>query len=78
MTSQPGVACWKWLNSPVRKQIVTAIPNAPGALAPALKLVSDANVNVEYAYGGGAEAGPTALVVLGVEEAMRAAAAAGV
>ena len=61
-----------------RDVIVTAIPNAPGALAPTLKLVSDANVNVEYAYGGGAEAGPTALVVLGVEDAMRAAAAAGV
>jgi hypothetical protein len=58
--------------------IVTAIPNAPGALAPTLKLVSDANVNVEYAYGGGADAGPTAMIVLGVDDAMRAAAAAGV
>jgi hypothetical protein len=58
--------------------IVAAIPNAPGALAPTLKLVSDANVNVEYAYGGGADAGPTAMIVLGVEDAMRASAAAGV
>ena len=38
--------------------IVTAIPNAPGALAPTLKLVSDANVNVEYAYGGGVRRRP--------------------
>jgi len=61
-----------------RDVIVTAIPHSPGSLAPALKLVSDANVNVEYAYGGGADSGSTALVVLGVEDAMRAAAAAGV
>jgi hypothetical protein len=60
-----------------RDVIVTAVPNAPGALAPALKLVSDANINVEYAYGGSADAGPTAIVVLGVDYAIRAAAAAG-
>jgi hypothetical protein len=61
-----------------RDVLMTAVPNAPGALAPALKLVSDANINVEYAYGGGADTGPTALVVLGVDDAMRASAAAGV
>jgi hypothetical protein len=58
--------------------IVTAVPNAPGALYPMLKLVADANINVEYMYGGGVDTGPTALIVLGVEDAMRAAAAAGV
>jgi hypothetical protein len=58
--------------------IVTSMPNVPGALGPALRLVAEANVNVEYAYGGGADAGPSALVVLGVDDAMRAAAAAGV
>ena len=61
-----------------RDVIIMAVPNAPGALAPALKLVSDANINVEYAYGGGADTGPTAVVVLGVDDAMRASAAAGV
>jgi hypothetical protein len=61
-----------------RSVIVTAVPNAPGALAPALKLISDAGVNVEYAYGGGSEGSPTATIVLGVEYAERAAAAAGV
>ena len=61
-----------------RDVIVIAVPNAPGALAPALKLVGDAAVNVEYAYGGGAEGSPTATIVLGVEDAQRAAAAAGV
>jgi len=61
-----------------RDVIVVAIPNAPGALAPALGLVSDASVNVEYAYGGAPEGSPTATVVLGVNDAMRAAAASGV
>ena len=61
-----------------RNVIVTAVPNAPGALAPALKLVSDAGVNIEYAYGGGSESSPTASIVLGVDDAERASAAAGV
>ena len=61
-----------------RDVIVTSIPNAPGALAPVLRLVGDASVNVEYAYGGAAEGSPTATLVLGVEDAARASAAAGV
>jgi hypothetical protein len=62
-----------------RDVIVTAVPNAPGSLAPALKLVSDANVNIEYAYGGGPDgAAGSAVVVLGVDDARRAAAAAGI
>src|SRR5437763_3643778 len=61
-----------------RNVIVTAVPNAPGALAPALRLVADANVNVEYAYSGAPDAGPVALVVLGVDDAPRASAAAGI
>ena len=61
-----------------RNVIVTAVPNAPGALAPALKLISDAGVNIEYAYGGAAEGSPTATIVIGVDDAARAAAAAGV
>jgi hypothetical protein len=61
-----------------RDVIVTTVPNTPGALAPALQLVTDADVNVEYAYGGGAEGSITATIVLGVENAQRAAAAAGV
>ena len=61
-----------------RDVIVTSVPNAPGALAPALRLVADANVNVEYAYSGAGETSATASVVLGVDDAQRAAAAAGV
>jgi hypothetical protein len=61
-----------------RDVIVIASSNAPGSLAPALQLVRDAGVNVEYAYGGGPEASPTAVIVLGVDDAVRAASAAGV
>jgi len=61
-----------------RDVIMTTVPNAPGALAPALRLVSDADVNVEYAYGGGGDGATTAVIVLGVADAQRAAAAAGV
>ena len=61
-----------------REVIVTSIPNVPGSLAPALRLVSDADVNIEYAYGGAAEGGATATIVLGVDNAVRASAAAGV
>ena len=61
-----------------RDVIVMAVPNGAGALAPALKLVADASVNVEYAYAGAADGSPTAVVVLGVDHAQRAASAAGV
>ena len=61
-----------------RDVIVTSVPNAPGALAPALRLVADASVNVEYAYSGAAETSAMASVVLGVDNAQRAAAAAGI
>ena len=62
----------------VRDVILMSVPNMPGSLAPALRLVADAGVNVEYAYGGANEGSPTAAIVLGVEDAMRASAAAGV
>ena len=61
-----------------RDVIVTTVPNSAGALAPALRLAAEGGVNVEYAYGGGVDAGPSAVIVLGVDDAIRAAAAAGV
>ena len=60
-----------------RDVIVTAIPNVPGALAPVLRLAADAGVNLDYTYGGGAEGGSTATLVLGVDDAARASAASG-
>jgi hypothetical protein len=60
-----------------RDVLVCSLSNAPGALAGPLRLVAEAGVNVEYAYGGGAD-GATASVVLGVDDAMRASSAAGI
>ena len=61
-----------------RDVLVTTVSNTPGALAQPLRLVSEANINIDYAYGGGSEAAPTATIVLGVDNAQRAAAAAGI
>ena len=61
-----------------RDVIVLAVSNTPGSLAPALRLIRDAGVNIEYAYGSGSEISPMASIVLGVDDAQRAAAAAGV
>jgi hypothetical protein len=61
-----------------RDVILINVPNIPGALAPALRLVSDAGVNIEYAYAGATEMASIAAVIVGVGDARRAAAAAGV
>jgi|SRR5581483_5629617 hypothetical protein len=61
-----------------REVILLASSNTPGALASVLRLVRDAGINVEYAYGGASESSATAAIVLGVDDAVRAAAAAGV
>jgi len=61
-----------------RDVILVQVSNAPGALAPVLRLIGDVGVNVEYAYGGGPEASPTSSIVIGVDDAVRASAAAGV
>jgi hypothetical protein len=60
-----------------RDVLVIAIGNTPGALAPALRLIGDANVNIDYAYGGAGETGDTASIVIGVEHVLKASAAAG-
>jgi hypothetical protein len=61
-----------------RDVIVMAVANGPGGLTGPLALVADAGVNVEYAYGGAGETAAAASVVLGVDDAQRAAARAGV
>jgi len=61
-----------------RDVMMTAVPNAPGSLAPALRLISDAGINIDYAYGGAGETGDTASIVIAVEHVMKAAAATGI
>src|ERR1700681_4207837 len=59
-----------------RDVLLVAVSNAPGGLAPVLALISDAGINIEYAYGGSSDASPSAAVILGVGDPIRAAAAA--
>ena len=61
-----------------RDVVFVALSNGPGALAAVLKLVSDAGVNIDYVYAAAAEGAASAAVVIGVDDAPRAATAAGV
>ena len=61
-----------------RDVLYTVLPNEPGALARVGRMVASAGVNLEYAYGTGIEGSAMASVVLGVEDAQRASAAAGI
>jgi hypothetical protein len=54
------------------------MPNDPGALGRAAKLLADAGVNVEYLYSTAVEGHPMAAVVIGVPDALKASSAAGI
>jgi hypothetical protein len=57
--------------------LLIAAGHQPGGLAPTLALMADAGVNVNYAYGAGAEGTATSAVVVGVDDPLRASAAVG-
>ena len=61
-----------------RDVLYTVMPNDPGALGRAARLLADAGVNVEYLYVTAVESSPMAAVVIGVPDAMKASAAAGI
>src|SRR5262249_15918119 len=61
-----------------RDVLLVDVPNGPGALAPVLWLAADPGTNVEYAYGGASEGAQTAAIILGVDDAQRVGAAAGI
>ena len=63
-----------------REVLFVRVPHGPGALAPVLALIAEAGINVEYAYGAPGDPGlpGQAAIVLGVDDAMGAATAAGV
>lgn len=61
-----------------REVLVVGASSGFDALAAVLSMMADAGVNVEYAYGGSADPRAQPAVVIGVDEPMRAAAAAGV
>lgn len=61
-----------------RDVLVTSVPDGPGTLVPVLRLIADAGVNLEYAYGAAGGPSGIATVVLGVDDAGRASAASGI
>ncbi len=61
-----------------RDVLYIELPNDPGALSGVARLLADAGVDLEYAYGSAADGAPTAAIVAGVPDAQRASAAAGV
>ncbi len=61
-----------------RDVLFVQLPNEPGALGRAAQMLSNADVNVEYAYASALEDQTMAVVVVGVEDAQRASMSAGV
>jgi hypothetical protein len=60
-----------------REILYTLLPNTPGALAAATRLLAEGDVNLEYAYVAAVEGAAMAAAVFGVANAARASAAAG-
>lgn len=61
-----------------REVLFTSLTNRAGALVGLTRHLSSAGVNIEYAYATTIEGGPRAGVVLGVEDAKRAASLLGI
>ena len=61
-----------------REVLFVQLPNDPGAIERAARLLANAGVNVEYAYGSVLEDEVMTAIVVGVEDAQRAAMAAGI
>jgi hypothetical protein len=60
-----------------RDVLYLTLSNSPGAATAAVHLLAEAGVNIEYAYAAGVEGAPLAALVLGVSDAQRASALAG-
>ena len=60
-----------------RDVIVTTVSSAPGGAAAALTLLRDAGINIDYVWTAAADSAATTLVVIGVDDAVRASMAAG-
>ena len=60
-----------------RDVLYTTMPNEPGALGRALKMLADSGINVDYAYASGIDRLPLVGVVIGVADASKASYATG-
>jgi len=62
--------------APCQQAVITLrLVNEPGALAVVAKKLADKGVNIDYVYGSAAQAGKPSLLVLGVDDITKAAAA---
>jgi hypothetical protein len=61
-----------------RDVLFTTIPNEPGSLSRVLRVMADEGVNLDYAYASAIDTTPIVALVLGVADAGRASAAAGI
>jgi hypothetical protein len=61
-----------------RDVLYATMPNEPGSLGRAVKMLAEAGINLEYAYASGIDRVPMVAVVLGVADAQRASAATGI
>ena len=61
-----------------RDVLFVQLPNDPGALERAARMLAGADVNVDYAYGSVLEDQAMTAIVVGVEDAQRASMAAGI
>lgn len=60
-----------------RDVLYTAMPNEPGSLSRALRLLGEAGINIEYAYASGIDRVPMVGVVIAVADAQKASYVAG-
>ena len=60
-----------------REILFLELPHKPGALEHATRMLANADVNIEYTYASGLENQPRVAVVVGEENAARAANATG-
>ena len=61
-----------------RDVLYAAMPNEPGSLGKVVKMLTEAGINLDYAYASGIDRMPMVAVVLGVADAQRASAATGI
>ncbi|HXH06989.1 MAG TPA: ACT domain-containing protein [Vicinamibacterales bacterium] len=60
-----------------REALVVEVPNEPGSFAAVGRLLAGAGINLDYAYATARDDQASAIVVVGVPDALRASAAAG-
>ena len=61
-----------------RDVLYATVPNEPGSLGKVVKMLAEAGINLDYAYASGIDREPMVAVVIGVNDAQRASAVAGI